>query len=340
MRLTKDKIKTITQGALDIIETDSYIRFVRFTEPECAVIDNPNLYYPAGVQLELKTDGTSLRLCGRTLKKTGVRSYYAIDIYENDRYIGSIANLKDGDAVGNYACSVYPLGEFSHEFELSTGEKIIRIVLPHSVLAEISELTIAGATYVTPIRREKRLVVYGDSITQGYDALHPSNTYAMRLAEALGAELYNKGLGGACFCPDLAAAPSGVQADAVLIAYGTNDWSCYDQTTLMDNAAVFFEKLTQQYNNAPIFAITPIWRNDFQEKITPFGEFTDLGTVIDEVCQSYTNVYVLDGMTLVPHIETYFGDLFLHPNDAGFAEYAVHLIENISKMKNLAHWAE
>jgi len=329
MKLSKQQIRTITQGALDVIEAGDYIGFKRFTDEECAVTGNANRSYPAGVQLIFRTDGTSLRLCGRTVGKTGVRSYYTFDIFENGKPVGTITNLNDEDAIGDYASKVYPVGEFESEFTLGAGDKLLRIVMPHSVHAEISELTITDASYITPVPREKKLVAYGDSITQGYDALHPSNTYTMRLAEALGAELFSKGLGGECFSPAMAAASGGVTPDAVLAAYGTNDWKKYDRTAFTANAEGFFENLTKQYANIPIYAITPIWRKDCRKVIPSFGEFSELETVIRAVCSPYPNIHVIRGMPLVPHREECFGDLFLHPNDTGFKEYAANLLEII-----------
>jgi len=307
-------------------QTDIFV-FSVLTAQECEVINNLNLYYPAGVQLICRTDGTSLHLCGRTTVETGVRSYYTFDIYENDIRIGTITNLKDENAVGNYAPQVYPVGPFEADFSLSSGEKQLRIVLPHSVLAEVSELTITDATYVVPVKREKKLVTYGDSITQGYDALHPSNTYTMRLTEALNAELFNKSLGGACFSASMAAAPSGVQADAVLVSYGTNDWNCFDRVTFTYNTVGFFENLTKQYTDTPIYVIPPIWRKDHLAKVTSFGAFSEIDEVIRTVCSAYLSIHIISGIPLIPHDETCFGDLFLHPNDIGFAEYAANLLK-------------
>ncbi len=330
MQLCLEQIKAVTQGAFDVIEVDGYIRFLRFTEQETAVIDNPNLYYPAGVQLTFQTDGTALRIAGRNTEKSGVRSYYAFDILENDKPIASFSNLKDEDAVGNYAWTVYPLGSFCEEIALSEGKKTVRILLPHSVQAELSELTVMGATYVTPVKREKTLIAYGDSITQGYDALHPQNTYAMRVADALGMALHNKSLGGAIFDPAMSAAPSGVHADMILVAYGTNDWGYQDRPTLTANAAGFFENLVKQYPGVPIYAVTPIWRKN-HEAVPPFGTFAELADMIETVCKPYPTVRVINGMPLVPPDEALFGDLELHPSDAGFFAYAENLLKEMGK---------
>lgn len=335
MKLTFHQIRDCTQGTVHATEEEGYVRFLRFTEQECALIRNPNLYYPAGVQLVFRTDGTSLQLRGRTVGVSGIRSYYSFDIYENSRPIGTITNLQDEDAVRNYAEAVYPLGMFSAAFPLGTGEKQIRIVLPHSVLAEISELTVENAAYVTPIPSVRKLVAYGDSITQGYDALHPSHTYAMRLADALGMELYNKSLGGAGFLPAMSAASSGVQADMLLVAYGTNDWVCVDRDGFIANASGFFENLVRQYPDVPVYVVTPIWRKDQGDRITAFGSFAALEEVIRQICKPYPNLHVIGGLPLVPHDEACFGDLRLHPNDTGFAEYAANLITAIQAAGNV-----
>ena len=329
MKLTSEQIKNCTQGAIHVLETDGYIRFLRFTEQECALISNPNLYYPAGVQIVFRTDGTALHLKGRTSEKSGIRSYYSFDIFENSRPIGTITNLQDEDAVGNYAEAVYPLGTFSAVFPLQSGEKQIRIRLPHSVLAELSEITVADATYITPVRPAKKLAAYGDSITQGYDALQPSNTYAVRLAEALGMELFNKSLGGASFSPAMAAASGGIRADMLLVAYVTNDWGCCDRVGFIANASGFFENLVRQYPEVPVYVLTPIWRKDHQTRVTSFGPCAELEEVLRSICEPYPTIHVIRGLPLVPHDEAYFGDLRLHPNDAGFAEYAAKLIASI-----------
>ena len=332
MRLTLADIEAVTQGAMEITETDGYIRFLRFTEREASVINSPNLLHPAGVQLEFKTDGTHLQLCGRTKDIFKVRSYYAIDVLIDGKLTGYTGNLRDEDATGNYAWCNYPDGEFSADFSLGDGEKCVRIVLPHSILTELSALTVEGATYITPVKREKVLLAYGDSITQGYDALHPSLTYAMRLADAMGATLYNKAIGGAQFAPAPAEAPTGVKPDTILVAYGTNDWTCRTREELERNTRHFFEALTAQQPGVPIYALTPIWRKECESK-KPFGSFAELADMIREICSAYPTVRVINGFDLVPHEEKLFGDLDLHPSDAGFAAYAANLLKEMESSR-------
>lgn len=47
------------------------------------------------------------------------------------------------------------------------------------------------------------------------------------------------------------------------------------------------------------------------------------------VVDGIDNARLISGFDLVPHSEEFFSDLFLHPNDEGFLQYANGLIEKI-----------
>ncbi len=328
MKLDIEQIKNITQGAEKIRVEDGKFCFSRFTEEEAAVISNANLSYTAGIQMEFKTDGDRLNLKVNTKDETNIRSYFAFDVFVDGILKGYVSNLKDEDCTGDYAVSVYKLGEFSKDFDLGNGEKNVRIVFPHSVKAEIEGLEIENATYVAPLKREKKIVFYGDSITQGYDALHPSKTYAMRLGDAMSAEIINKGIGGAVFDPEFGAVSRVEGADYVVVAYGTNDWTCIGIDSIRASAIGFLTNLEKSYPCIPIYVIAPIWRKDYEtDRIG--GKFRDIEQMLKDVCANYKNVRFVSGWNLVPHDEMLFGDLSLHPNDKGFEYYCDNLLRLI-----------
>ena len=80
-----------------------------------------------------------------------------------------------------------------------------------------------------------------------------------------------------------------------------------------------------------MFAITPIWRKDFEEKKC-FSSFFDVEKEIKDICRKFDNISVISGWNLVPHDEEYFADLRLHPNDDGFRHYFSNLVEEIRKI--------
>ena len=331
MILTLAQIRAITAGAADIREENGRVRFFRFTEAEASTFENKNVYCTAGVQMEFETDASALRLCVQITPGYTIRSYFALDVLVDGRPVGAICNLRDEDCTEDYANRTYQTGEFSGSFFLGAGKKRVRIVFPHSVTAEIIQMELTDASFLTSVKRKKTLVAYGDSITQGFDALHPFCTYAMRLADALDMCLCNKALGGAIFMPTLVDAAEDASADAVLVAYGTNDWGGHSADSFRAGADAFLANAVKRYPGVPVFALSPIWRKDYD---TPheMGAFSRVEEILREVGKTYEDVTVVSGWDLVPHTEECFGDLSLHPNDAGFSHYCANLLKKLPLM--------
>lgn len=328
MTLDIKTIKEIMCGAVDVKEEDGHYVIYRFTDEELSVEGNPNVHYSSGVRLSFKTDAKSVKIKFR-VRNLAVRSYFSLDIYRDGILAGSISNCTDTSE--KFAEKQYNLGAFSGEFPLSDGEKKVDIVLPHSVKCEIEYIELENASFVKPVKKNKVLLAYGDSITQGYDALRPVNTYAYRLADALDAELYNKGLGGAPFCPYLVKAENGVtNPDYITVAYGTNDWGGHDADTLKANCEGFLRELHGKYPDVPTFVLSPIWRADIE---TPkkAGTFENVEEIIKNACELYENMTFVHGLGLVPADISLFGDKWVHPNDEGFRHYADNLAKIIKE---------
>ena len=324
MKLTENQIKEITTGAARIVYKDGKYHFFRFNDREAGVINHPFVLATAGIRMRFKTDGKVLKLKVHTEKATDIRSYFSFDIFVNGSLAGCIQNLCDDSCTGDYANTTYATGSFYKEFLLGDGEKDIKIVFPHSVVACVECIEITDAAYIVPVKKGKTIVFYGDSITQGFDALHPSKTYAAMLAEALEAEFINKAVGGAVFNPALAKIPCDTQADYIIVAYGTNDWNSVDLETLRKNAEGFLEGINSNYPGIPVFVTTPLWRPDWTAT-KKCGIFSNVENTIKEIFGHQENITVISGIDLMPHDKNLFGDLYLHPSDKGFACYAESL---------------
>lgn len=329
MKLTLTDINKITRGAVRIEEQPDGIHFHRFSAAQ------EQYYFGAGntdfynktfatpcVELAFKTDAIALYFKAHT-RPASSRGYFAVDFFVNGQKLDGIKNFDSVDHTS--LCTPRPFGRVEKRLEL-TGESDVRIVFPWSAVLTLSELTLQGATYVTPVKRSKKAIMFGDSITHGYDAAYPSNSYAMRLGELLDAEVINKGIGGECFEPGLAAAKDAFIPDFITVAYGTNDWSNRARAPYTEKCRGFYKNLSENYPDTPIFAITPIWR---AASVDPsvFGPFEDIIKVIKEQTADLKNVTVIEGFDFVPHESVHMADLTLHPNDEGFAHYA----ENLAK---------
>lgn len=334
MRLSFEQIKTITQGAAEIEQKNGSVAFFRFNKQEREVYSKTEFFAKtfatAGIQMEFETDGDALDLNIKTSAATS-RTFFSIDIFVNEMLLSNVKNFDDKVKSTDYISATFELGAFEKRLELGRGIKRVRIVFPWSVATELAGMEIENATYVKPLKKDKTMLIYGDSITNGYDALYSSGTLAARLAHELGAEGFNKAIGGEVFRPALAEVKNDISPDYILVAYGTNEWSKSEQSDFYKRCHDFFDALVRNYPDVPIFALTPIWRKDVNGE-RAFGKFEDVGKLISDICSKHKNITVLSGWELVPHDEKYYSDLRLHPNDDGFEHYFNNLIKEFERL--------
>lgn len=331
--LGMEQLQAFCQGAVRVFETDGAVRFSRFTEEQEQICRNLTIRKEqvdasAGMKLCFETDALALSLKVKVAPAT-VRQFFSVDLKVDNIWVGSLDNFSQVKLPQNYVDVQLSMGEVSGRVLLEKGRKTVSIYLPWSVAAEIGELSLENASFVKAVRPSKRLLVFGDSISQGYDVLRPSNHYGIRLAESIGAELVNKGMGGACYFPALAASPDEFVPDKIVVAYGTNDWLSYSEAEFRDNCEAFYRNLRMNYPQTHIYAIGPIWRRDCGEE-KGFGDFELVGGIVEEIVSWIPGITYICGMDLVPHEECYYADLRLHPNDSGFDHYARKLCGKIS----------
>lgn len=193
MQLDLRQIKDITCGAVEVMGQQDGFHFYRFTAPQRKLYErekshaNVRVFSTSGIALNFITDSRHLTL-KVTVEPGSSRKYFAFDVFVNGNSTGSLNNFDDKDLVGEYCGVDLPLGQFEKTFELGNGEKQVRIYFPWSVKAVVREITLDDCAYAVPIRPKYKLLSFGDSITQGYDALHPSNKYITKIAQALDAK--------------------------------------------------------------------------------------------------------------------------------------------------------
>lgn len=334
MILNHEVLNAIALGIECVAGNSGECIFSRFSEQEREVLDygRDNSFATAGVKLDFITDSKHLNIeiCTENANPHG-RSFYSFDIYRDEKLIGQIKNYNKEP---EYPYRKYSLTGRHKRFALGTGIKRITIFFPWSVQGVLRKLELDDGSVVKPVGRKRKVVMYGDSITQGYDSAMPSRSYASRLSELLDADIINKGIGGSFFMPEIARIRNKCPLDLITVAYGTNDWNGGEYEGFKRRCATFFENLTVNYPKTPVVAIAPIWRADSSEK-RRFGDFSAVAEEIKEISTRNKNVHFIDGIDFIPHDKLYYRDGYLHPNDKGFDSYTERLFGKLISLNIL-----
>ena len=317
MKLSNKTLSKLIKGACYFETKDGYLSSFRYSKAQIEHIsqnkcDKDWLTYAlmSGPQrIEFKTNSTIVSF---DYKSSKPHVNNTIDLYIN-----------------NVLYSVYHINDILKgrvEFSLPQGQKKLSIYMPCESTVQIKNFTIDGNYKSVKATGEKVLII-GDSITQGAGPNVASLAYANGLVRELGYDILAQGIGGYRYEPNDIMKIDGFEPDKIIVALGTNwyDDSSYDYEL---NVSEFYKKLTSVFPNIPILAITPIWRGD----IDNWDRFIWCINKIKDTCAKYECIRLVDGFTLVPNVEECFSDK-AHPNSFGSLMYSNNLIKTIKKLK-------
>ena len=207
----------------------------------------------------------------------------------------------------------------------------VKICFPIFAEIGIKEIRCNGEIKAVNSGKEK-MYCFGDSITQGFVAGSPSDSYTARLADALNLDALNQGVGSHYFMEEsLVGLETLPKPKLITVAYGTNDWTTIpDIETIRNNVRRYFNRLYDLFSDVPVLVITPIWRGDM-DVLQPCGSFKDVIKVIEEETSGYENIIIIDGLEISSHKSEDYADGFLHPNKKGFAIMAERIVKSVSK---------
>lgn len=320
--LNFEQIKKLVHGAARVEEGDGLISFFRFTAEQQELYKKTctdfyiKSFATSGISLEFDTDSENLAL-SVVVSRGSSRTFFTHSIIVD----GNRAFELSGD-IGTAESTAY-----SKEFSLKCGMKRVKILLPWSVCSQLKELSLDSGASITPVSRSFKMLMYGDSITQGYDAYSPEKAYAVQLSSALDAEALNKGIAGEQFFAGFGKIKDDFEPDLITVAYGTNDWRHAKKEKFLSSCKGFFQNVRNNYPDVKIVAITPLWRVDINNE-QEFGEpLSFVSNYIKELAKAIPNMVVIDGIDLIPHDPKYYQTDGVHPIDAGFELYSKNLIE-------------
>ena len=323
MKLQFNQIAPITRGAAWIEEDTDGIHFHRFTREQEALYRQVSADYSkktlatAGVRLVFRTDSRRITLAVKNTPGSS-RNFAFVDVSANGETLAHIGSRENG------------IGIFGGEYRLEEGMKTVTVTFPWSVASVLQNLELDDGSSILPVPARRRMLIFGDSITQGYDAVYPTGSYAARLAEWLDADARNKGIAAEFFRPALAAIRDpDFEPELITVAYGGNDWWGHSKEQLESDLTGFYRTLSATYPDAKIFAVSPVWRRDWRDPNRKAGPFTDVAARIERTAAELPNVTHIPGFPLIPHDDALYSPDGLHPTDVGFAYDAERLCRQL-----------
>lgn len=330
MNLSFEQIRAITHGAARILQEEGGVRFARLTEDQFAAFfaENESIGNTcAGIKLVFRTDSRSLGLKALLEGNLYWWPLVSFDIQVDGRTIGHLDNFSHIENFVPKFEEPLPLGPVEGTFDLGEGEKVVTIHVPWCQRFLLRQVELDDGALVEPVQK-KKLLMYGDSITQGYCATRPSKRLAALVSAALDMEECNRAMAGSKFLPEVAAVVDPVKPDLITVSYGTNDWGAGRTAQEISHYCRQFLLALQKNNpGVPMVVISPVWRSSF-DCCNPCMDYETVTAAIRTAVEIVDGVSLIDGSTLLPRDAALLFD-GLHPNDEGMALYAKNLTRAI-----------
>lgn len=266
----------------------------------------------AGICLAFETDAECIRL-DYELFPGSSRDVWGFDLYLEGMLFahkeGKICREREGSWVVN----------------LPQGEKRIRLYLPNLQETKILGLWAENAGFLRCAGRRGCLLCLGDSITQGYTTSFPSRAWNQLLAQRLGMELLNQGVGGEGFEAEMLDENFPIRPQRIVVAYGTNDWRGKSRAQFQRDAADYLRGVCEIWKDIPVTVLSPLWRADCAIQGNSDFPFRDIYGMLEEICGNHKEIRLIHGEALLPPIRELMEDGMVHPNELGFEILAERL---------------
>ncbi len=308
MKASRQTLKKFIKGALTIRDEGAYICPLTYEEEQIKMFEEADWgwhwrsQFSSGTRIELKTDATELYFdyCAKDFSSPDC----TFDLYT--------------DGVLHTVCKIEKTKLSRVTYKMRSGWKLVQIYMPTDCHVGIKNFNINGA-YKTVKDKGEKVLIIGDSITQGYGTFMSGATYTNVLQRKTGYNLVAQGIGGLPF-KDCVLYKGEYEPDKIIVALGTNYYDATDVYDYEKETAHFFKKLNDMWGNKEIVYISPLWRDNDVD----WDRFTWCIETATSEALKYDNITVIDGFDLVPNVQECFVDK-IHPNAYGSELYASNL---------------
>ena len=323
MKFTGKTLKKLTKGAIYFEEDRGYFTPFRYSQAQIEYMADQSYdwgwrmraRFTGGIRLEFKTDATEIAF-GYRASHSHERAN-TVDLYVN-----------------GVLTSVYYIEEKLKgkvEFSLPSGEKTVSIYLPCESEFAIKNFTINGG-YKAIKDKGERILILGDSITQGAGPDIASAAYVHGLQRKTGYNIVAQGIGGYRFEPKDLMTVDGFDPDKIMVFLGTNYYEAecltrcnydYEKSTYE-----YFDILTKLYPSTPILCVTPLWRT----RDLNMERFEWCINTIKSACARHEQITVVDGFDMMPNVVACLSD-GVHPSTYGSELLAQNLAKFMKENK-------
>ena len=312
-RMYSEKITDIFKHCTRVIERDEGYYPVHFSDARLENYQSfPVMPYAgcsAGITMEFSTDEPTISFTYENIRTIWDSKF---DIIEN-------GELTETIEIGNNKW-----GYVEYTRRVTDGPSDLVICLPTASETAISDLHLGNfKTDVTGDRT--KLLVLGDSISQGLFGSSPSRNWPFLLAQKQGLDYLNLSVGGETFRsgaldPDIGYAP-----DYIIVALGTNDLFQTRYINVIErDIADYLERLNKIYPETPVTLITPFGFLGMNAASNMFNS-DQVEAVYEVICRQAERFgySVIDGRELFPGTKEYYAlNDSVHLSSLGFEAVA------------------
>ena len=344
----------LVRGAVDVeSDTAGTLWPRRFTPAQRRALGSVRAWHPgvfrrlaectAGVRLEFETDATTALLevalpgvpkaSQAVLERVGSWEgggapeppYDGISVEVDGRSRGIVA--PDADGLLELALDA-PAERGLVQLPGMADRHRVRVWLPALQPCGLRSL-VADGSFVEPVPARGLLLALGDSIAQGYVAGEPAGMWAARLADELGLDLLDQGVGGQVFQPgSLADLPARVAPEAIVVAFGENyRYEPCGQTAVEADVRAYLGLLSQAWPDVPTWVLTPTGHLEEVCPSHPLSCFAEVEGIIWDAAAHHPQMRAVDGRALLDQgaLADLLADGDAHPNVLGHEQIAERL---------------
>jgi len=321
MKKQLTELTDILHGCVGFMPHEKGDIALRFTDEQAEFYSNRGQFQRArsgaGIFLDFVTDAEVISFDYRSIGAYVITS--GIDVWENDVFAANFPHNDTDDVHIEYRVK-------------NPGNANIRIHFPNGagMAAKNFEL---GNYAPSENKRSGLALFYGDSITQAAYTAYPSLTWPILVADGLGCEHINRGVGAFIFDENSLPSEADCAPDYLFVEYGFNDLAQFaDDSENLARADKYLRRIGELYPSARVYVITAEFGHGAAASPEAFERRRAYCAGIAELAAKY-GYAVLKGDTLVPTIQPMFVSDFVHLSDSGNALFAHGVLNGIRKIE-------